>query len=127
MAWNKSSQNGYVVGKTADVVATANTMISSDTITEDLSDKKIMVGIENVVAGSNVATDLEVWASPDGTNWAVVAANVIADTTPDVVGALVAQADLSSITAPYYKLTFNAAAQSVGTSGRFKFIYAVKE
>ena len=128
MAWNKSSENGYVVGKTADVIATTNTsMVSSDTITEDLSDKKIMVGIENVVAGSDVGTDLEVWASPDGTNWAVVAANVIADTTPNVVGTLVAQADLSSITAPYYKLTFNAAGASVGTSGRFKFIYAVKE
>ena len=128
MAWNKSSKNGYVVGKTADVVAMADsTTINSDEITEDLSNKKIMVGIEVVIAGTDVVADLEVWASPDGTNYAVVAADVIADTTPNVAGTRVAQADLSSITAPYYKLVFNAVGNDVDTTGRFKFLYAVKE
>ena len=128
MAWNKSSENGYVVGKTADVIAMADSaQLNSDAITEDLSGKKIMVGVEIVIAGANVVADLEVWASPDGTNYAVVAADVIADTTPDVVGTRVAQADLSSVTAPYYKLVLNAAAVDLDTTGRFKFIYAVKE
>ena len=127
MAFNKSSKNGYVVGKTADVVATTNTsMVSRDTSTEDLSNKKIMIGIDMVVAMSDAAADLEIWASPDGTNWAVVAANVIADIV-HTAGVQVAQADLSSVTAPYYKITFNAAGAAVGTSGRIKFIYAVKE
>tara|TARA_R100001463_G_scaffold97068_2_gene151527 strand:- start:561 stop:947 length:387 start_codon:yes stop_codon:yes gene_type:complete len=128
MAWNKSSENGYVVGKTADVVSVATTtQLNSDAITEDLSGKKIMVGVEYVIAGDNVVADLEVWASPDGTNYAVVAADVIADTTPNVAGTRVAQADLSSVTAPYYKLVFNAVGNDVDTVGRFKFIYAVKE
>lgn len=130
-------QKGYVHGYTATTSAvlanTANALVSypfgikaaTDTEPRNLcSGKKIIVGMEVTTAYADVVAILSVSASYDGTNWVDVA-TAIADTTPDVAEIKKALVDLTSIYAPYFRLTFNSSGLNCGTSGKAKFFYAI--
>ena len=123
-AWTKKSENGYLVGTSAETAvlpdATGNQV--SPTITEELGNKKTLVGINVTTAFSDVASTLIVEGSTDGTNWCTLA-TASSDTTPNVTGVKLYLVDLSSIKAPYYRLNHNAGGLSLGILGKLKFIY----
>ena len=125
-AWTKLTVNSkHLVGTSAETTVLANTADNhvSPTITEDLGNKKILVGINVTVAFADVASTLIVEGSADGTNWATLA-TASSDTTPNVTGVKYYLADLSIIYAPYYRLNHNANGLNLSTSGKLKFIYA---
>lgn len=132
----KFGQAGYVYGLTgtsAVLSNTANTLVSypfgfkSSTDTEPrnkCANKKIIVGMNVVVAYADVVAILGVQISHDGVNW-VAGATAIADTTPNVTGVKQALVDLTNIYAPYYRLAFNTSGLNCGTDGTAQFFYGL--
>ena len=128
-AWSKTSVNGYLVGVSDEVGANASTAdnMVSYRITEDLAAKKVLVGIQPTVAFAGAVTPtISVEGSFDGTNWVELGKATLA--VVDNTNLQVAQIDLSSAQAPYYRVCFNKATTvvNVGTSGKLKFYYSVK-
>ncbi len=136
----RHGQPGYVFGNTATTSAvmanTANALVSYPfghlsatklfTRNKNVVNKKILVGMDVTVAYDDVVATLEVQSSADGTNWAD-AVTAIADTTPNVTGVKQAVVDLTSVYAPFFRLTFNASGLNVATAGKAKFFYSIPE
>ena len=113
----------------SDVLSGATNSLASVAITEKLGGYKIVVEMNVDTAFSNVTANLLVEGSlsnpGSSTSWATLA-TLTADTTPDVTGAKVFTADLTSYAnIPYMRFHFNAGGESVGTSGKLTFKYAV--
>lgn len=126
-AFVNASRNGYKVGTSATTAVQASTGDNSvsPVISNDLGDKKVLVGINVIVAYLDVAATLIVEGSTDASNW-VTLATASSDVAPNVTGVKLYLVDLSSIRAPYYRLKFNGGGLNVGTSGTLKFIYAAE-
>lgn len=126
-AFVMKSVNKYKVGTSATsaVVAGATDNIVSPVILDDLGDKKILVGVNVIVAFDNVGAELDVEGSTDGTNW-VALAEATSDILEDATGVKLYLVDLSSIRAPYYRLKVNNDGAAINTTGTLKFIYAVE-
>ena len=121
---------GYTVKTTPTTSALSSgtdTLVSTNIAsnTDEIENKKIIMGMDVKVAFSNVAATLKVQASHNGTDWADVA-TLSSDTTPDVTGVKTFVADLTNVYAPYFRLHFNDSGLNVGTSGTTQFFYAYK-
>ena len=131
-------QSGFAVGTTDTTSAvlsnTANALVSypfgyknANSLPDNrCGGKKILVGVDITTAYDDVVAILSVSASHDGTSWADVA-TAIADTTPNVTGVKMALVDLSSIYAPYFRLTFNSSGLNCATAGKLKFFYGIPD
>jgi len=126
-AFSYATVNKYKVGTSATsaVVAGATDNIVSQVIKDDLGDKKILVGVNVIVAFDNVGAELDVEGSTDGTNW-VALAEATSDILEDATGVKLYLVDLSSIRAPYYRLKVNNDGAAINTTGTLKFIYATE-
>jgi hypothetical protein len=133
----KLEQRGYIYGYTPTTSAvltnTVNSLVSypigfkssSDTIPRNhFAGKKILVGIDVTTAYDAVAAVLSVSASLDSINWTDVA-TAIANTTPNITGVKLGLVDLTSIAAPYFRLTFNSSGLICGILGKLKFLYGI--
>lgn len=116
MAWTEVSKNrNYLLATTTTALEMAGTaVVVSDTLEHDIGNQNAFLGVNIITVGLDVVADLELEVSHDDTTWFVATPNVIADTTPNVLGEKMAFADLSAIAAPYYRLTFNRAGVDVG-------------
>jgi len=130
--WDSGSTttNSYVIYSTAElpVLTTGTDALASRAInTIAINGKKVMMGIEVTEAYNNVAGEVTIQLSADGINWTANYATIIADSTPDVVSPAVklGMVDLTSVDVPFFRLIFNGAGNSVGTSGQLKFRYIV--
>ena len=130
-AFSAATVGSYSVKTSAlsDVLSGASNSLASISVTEDLGGKKIVVELNIDTAFSNVAANLllEGALSNPGASysWATLA-TLSSDTTPDVTGPKVFTADLTDYAnIPYLRFHFNQNAQSVGTSGKCTFKYAV--
>ncbi|MFC2135987.1 hypothetical protein ACFLTH_15330 [Bacteroidota bacterium] len=131
--WN---QPGYIYGTTttsAVLSSTANSLSSyffgytsgNTTVPRNhFSGKKIICGMNVVVAYADVAAYLLLQGSHDNSTWFTVD-SLSTDTTPNVTGVKSYLADLTDIYCPYYRLLFNSNLVSCGTSGTSTFFYAV--
>jgi len=129
-SFSAATVNGYSVKTTAEstpLSGATDTLVSTNisTNTETIENKKIVMGMETSIAFSNVAADLKLQLSHNGTDWADVA-TLSSDITPDVVEAKPFLVDLTNVYAPYFRFVFNSGSLSVGTSGTAKFFYAFK-
>jgi len=88
--------------------------VVSDDINETIGEQIVFVGVQIVTAGEDVNADLDVEMSHDGTTWFAAVNNASADLAPNVTGDKMATADLSTISAPFYRLAFNNAGVDVG-------------
>lgn len=130
---DKFNQKGFAVYTSAETAvlagATDNAVslpLVSATVPlyKNLNGNKVMMGIQVTTAFSDVAGEVILEGSMDGTNWLTIA-TLIADSTPNVTGVKLALADLTSVKVPMYRLNFNSAGNSVGTSGKLKFLFCV--
>lgn len=127
-AFTKTTVNGKTsaVSPLSAVNAATGDSVVSAPITEDINNKKILVGINVDTAYAAVSATLVMEASPDGTNWVQVGSTIDADTDPETTGVSLYVIDLTSIYAPLFRLAFNkVTGVNVGTSGKIKFIYSV--
>lgn len=121
--YNEKTVNDYLVG-TSDVLAMDGTnAVPGPNISAPLGGKKIVVGVEVTVAGGASAAKLNIEYSLDGENFSAPT-QIIADLVATATGVKVAVADLTGIQAPYYRLSLGGVT-SLGTTGRFKLLYAI--
>lgn len=121
--YTEKTENDFLVG-TSDVLAMDGTnAVNGPVISAKLGGAKIPVGVEVTVVGGASAASLTIAYSFDGVNFSDET-ELIADITATQTGVKLAMADLSAIQAPYYRLSLGGVT-SLGTSGRFKLIYAV--
>ena len=130
-AFSAATVGSYSVKTSAlsDVLSSATNSLTSVSITENIGGKKIVVEMNVDTAFSDVAATLLLEGSlsnpSSSTSWATLA-TLSADTTPNVTGPKVFTADLTDYAnVPYFRFHFNAGAESVGTSGKLQFKYAV--
>ena len=128
--WDSGSTvtNNYVVFTTAEtpVLTTGTDSIASRVIANTvINGKKIMVGIDVTAGFNDVAGELTVELSADGTNWSPTFATAIADSTPNVTGVKLGLVDFTNTQIPFMRLRFNSAGNNLGTSGQLKFKYIV--
>lgn len=130
-AFSAATVGSYSVKTSAlsDVLSSATNSLSSVSITENIGGKKIVVEMNVDTAFSDVAATLILEGSlsnpGSSTSWATLA-TLSTDTTPNVTGPKVFTADLTDYAnVPYFRFHFNAGGESVGTSGKLQFKYAV--
>ena len=98
--------------------------------TSRISGSRVMVFINITGAGSDVAADMFMEMSPDGTNWTThegVGTDYItlsSDIKPNETGYKVFLVDLTSFRSPFYRIGFNSGGLSVGTGIRFQMGYS---
>lgn len=127
MAWTRTEQNNsYNLSITSAAVAMASAAVNSDVIDQDLSGTGCILGIQVTIAGSDVASNLILQCSPDGTNW-ITAATLSSDVDPHLTGYKLFLVDLTAISAPWFRLSFNNNALPAGTTGRIKFIVCASQ
>lgn len=129
----KFDQKGFAVYTSAETAVLANAtdnavslpLTSATTpLYNGLNGNKVMMGVQVTTAFSDVAGEVILQGSMDGSNWVNIS-TIIADSTPNVTGVKLALADLTSVKVPMYRLNFNSAGNSVGTSGKLKFLFSV--
>lgn len=130
-AFSAATVGSYSVKTSAlsDVLSAATNSLASVSITEDIGGKKIVVEMNVDTAFSDVAADLTLegaLSAPGASySWATLA-TLTADATPNVTGPKVFTADLTNYAnIPYFRFHFNTGGESVGTSGKLQFKYAV--
>ena len=98
--------------------------------TARLSGSKVLVFINITTGGSDVACDMFMELSPDGTNFSdhgVAGQDYItlsSDIDPTTTGYKVFIADLRTFRSPYYRIGINSAGLSIGTGIRFQIGYS---
>lgn len=127
--WMSASSNGvgYVVSS-ATSAATATGGIASPAISANVNGKYFTFGVKVSTAGSSVSPYVSIYGSIDGSTYFKLPAAIF-DTTSQTVaaqttGTSLFVADLTKYTLPYYKIMYNTAGLSVGTTGKFVF-YAI--
>lgn len=123
MAWTRVQKNhSYDLDVTTTAKAYADTAsVASDNFTQDVSGKGIIVGILKTVAGADVAADLKLQCSHDDTTW-ITTTTLSTDTNPQTTETLTYVVDLTSISAPFWRLLMNSNSTDLDTTGRVKFI-----
>lgn len=132
---DKFNQKGFAVYTTAETAVLAGAtdnavspvlVSASNPLYNGLNGNKVIMGVQITTAFSDVAGEVILQGSHDGTNWVNIS-TIIADSTPNVTGVKQALADLTSVKVPMYRLNFNSAGNSVGTSGKLKFFFTVPQ
>lgn len=129
-AFADATVNGFKV-KTTTVTSALSSGSDSivspsiETNTDDINDKKLIMGIDVKVAYADQAATLVLQISHNGTDWADYQ-TLSSDTTPNVTGNKIFIADTTNLFAPYYRIHFNPTATAIGTSGTVEFFVANK-
>lgn len=120
--FTEKTVNGFVVGESDVKAMNGTTAVVSDAIVHNLGGAKVPVAVNVTIAGGADAAPLQYQVSLDGTNWSAgveIDASIVATAT----GVKTFIADLTGVQAPYFRLVM-AGVGSLGTTGRFKFLYA---
>lgn len=120
--YTEKTVNGYLVGESEVLAMNGTNNVPGPAISAPLGGKKVAVGIQVTVVGGASAGKLTISYSFDGVNF-TPEVDVIDDIVATSTGVKSALVDLTGVSTPYYRLSLGGVA-SLGTSGRFKLIYA---
>jgi hypothetical protein len=120
--------NGYTVRETASDGVTdqfAELFTPSLSIASDnVSNKKLIMGMNISVAFSDVVASLILQGSHDEDGPWITLATISSDTTPNVTGVKGTLVDLTNIYVPFFRFSFNSELQRIATSGRTTIFFA---
>lgn len=121
--YEEKTVNDYLVGTSEELAMNGTNAVPGPVISAALGGRKVAVGVNVTVAGGASAAKLNIEYSFDGVNFSAPT-EINADIAANATGVKTYLTDLTGIQVPYYRLSLGGVA-SLGTTGRFHFIYAI--
>jgi hypothetical protein len=120
--WKRYLEAGetYLSHLTTDPSDTDAEFISPAIVGDWVNGQKIVVGMEVVLAGADLAGGFQIEGSMDGKNWVRIGSELEADQV-HTAGVYLYTADLSDYVLPWYRLSFNDDTHNL-TTIKYKFL-----